>query len=92
LLRTLRDLGREVQGGTERQEREILAAWREKDVLQIVDDVDVEAFRRRAREYFADGFPFSPLYRAISSQEASPKPAGSDAVPPHDPAEREEMP
>jgi len=94
LLRTLRELGREVQAGTERQEREILAAWREKDVLQIVADVDVEAFRRRAREYFAEGFPFSSLYRAISSQEAPPKPDsdGSEVVPPRDSALREETP
>lgn len=94
LLRTLRELGREVQAGTEREDREILAAWREKEVLQIVDDVDVEAFRRRAREYFAEGFPFSSLYQTIRSQEA-PRQLGSDdgeVVPSQDSAEREEAP
>jgi TRAP-type C4-dicarboxylate transport system substrate-binding protein len=94
LLQTLCELGREVQAGTEREDREILAAWREKEVLQIVDDVDVEAFRRRAREYFAEGFPFSSLYQTISSQEA-PRQLGSDdgaVVPSQDSAEREETP
>lgn len=98
LQQAIRDLGRAVQEGTEREEREILAAWREQEVLQIVDDVDVEAFRRRAREYFADGFPFSHLYQAIISQHAAPRsgtgvalesvPGGSPAVPPHESADR----
>lgn len=94
LLRTLRALGREVQAGTEREEREILAAWRENQVLQIVDDVDVEAFRRRAREYFDEGFPFSALYQAITAQRAAP-PSNTDAetaVVPGEPADREERP
>ena len=102
LQEVIRDLGRAVREGTQREEREILAAWREKEVLQIIDDVDVEAFRRRAREYFADGFPFSALYRAITSGQAAPSPhsaAGSGAgpgaapdaaplCPPHDLADR----
>lgn len=99
LLRTLRELGREVQAGTEREEREILADWRERQVLQVVDDVDVEAFRRRAREYFEEGFPFSALYRAITALPASPPGddvgvgdgAGDGAVEPEGHAEREEL-
>jgi TRAP-type transport system periplasmic protein len=71
LQRTIRELGLEVRDGTLRDEREILNRWREEGVLQVVDDVDRDAFRSRARQYFATGFPFSRLYQTISTQEAS---------------------
>jgi TRAP-type transport system periplasmic protein len=72
LQQTIRELGLEVREGTLRDEREILNRWREEGVLQVVDDVDLDAFRSRARQYFATGFPFSRLYQTISTQEASP--------------------
>lgn len=68
LLETIQELGREVYKGTEREERELLEDWRNNGVMQIIDDVDVEAFRSRARNYFDEGFVFSELYRTISSR------------------------
>lgn len=60
------ELGRDVLVGLRQQEQELLDRWRREGPMQIIDDVDTEAFRRRAREYFADGFAFSPLYRKIT--------------------------
>ncbi|MEU0492290.1 DctP family TRAP transporter solute-binding subunit [Nocardiopsis sp. NPDC006139] len=37
----------------EEAEAETLAEWEETGAMEVVDDVDVEAFRERAREYFA---------------------------------------
>jgi TRAP-type C4-dicarboxylate transport system substrate-binding protein len=71
LRQTLRELGEDVYQGTLRDEHEILDRWRAEGVLQIVDDVDLDAFRERSRKYFATGFPFSRLYQTISSQEAA---------------------
>ena len=94
LQQTIRELGLEVREGTLRDEREILNRWREEGVLQVVDDVDLDAFRSRARQYFATGFPFSRLYQTISTQEASPPietPAdGADSQ--RAAAEREDVP
>ncbi len=60
------DLGRDVLVGIREQERELLDLWRSEGPMQVIDDVDVDAFRRRARAYFADGFAFSSLYREIT--------------------------
>lgn len=68
LQMTIRQLGREVHEGTLKQEAEILSEWRKTGTLEVIDDVDVDAFRAKARAYFASGFPFSELYEQISSE------------------------
>ncbi len=68
LQMTIRQLGREVHAGTLKQEAEILSEWRKTGTLEVIDDVDVDAFRAKARAYFASGFPFSELYEQISSK------------------------
>jgi TRAP-type C4-dicarboxylate transport system substrate-binding protein len=73
LERSVWELGKQVYEGTLRDEREILSRWRDEEVLQVIEDVDREAFRSRAREYFATGFPFSRLYQAISAWEPLPQ-------------------
>ncbi len=65
-------LGREVLIGIREQERELLDQWRREGPLEIIDDVDVDAFRRRARDYFSDGFAFSQLYREITQGPEDP--------------------
>ena len=74
LERSVWELGKQVYEGTLRDEREILSRWRDEGVLQVIDDVDRDAFRSRARQYFATGFPFSRLYQAISAWEPLPQP------------------
>jgi TRAP-type transport system periplasmic protein len=72
LAAAVRELGDEVYAGTERREREILDQWRQSGAMRIVEDVDVESFRERAREFFDQGFEFSELYRRISTQDHPP--------------------
>jgi TRAP-type transport system periplasmic protein len=67
LQRAVRELGEEVYQGTIQQEEEILEKWREQGTLEIIENVDVEAFRSRARKFFAKGFPFSELYQRIAA-------------------------
>jgi TRAP-type transport system periplasmic protein len=76
LREAIRELGGEVRDGLERSEVEILERWREGGQLTIVDDVDVEAFRDRARSRFVEGFPFSELYRRVTGAKgmAGPPP------------------
>jgi TRAP-type transport system periplasmic protein len=52
-----RAAGLEVRACIERGDEEILARWRKDGAMQIVEDVDVESFRARAREHFASGYP-----------------------------------
>ena len=35
--------------------------------FEIIEDVDVDAFRARCREYFSEGFAFSELYNRITA-------------------------
>jgi TRAP-type C4-dicarboxylate transport system substrate-binding protein len=67
LLQAVGDLGGEILTGLRSQESELLDTWRGDGTMEIIDDVDVDAFRRRANAYFAEGFPFSDLYREITS-------------------------
>jgi TRAP-type transport system periplasmic protein len=53
----------------EKGDREIVAAWRKSGQMQVVEDVEVEAFRARARERFLSGWPFSDHYRRIVERE-----------------------
>ena len=70
LLKTVRQLGEEVHRGLVEDEKRLIQQWRDDGTMQIVDDVDVDAFRNRAREFFSSGFPFSELYNRITSKTA----------------------
>lgn len=76
LLTSVGDLGAEVREGIERSEREILNRWRSRATLEVIEDLDVEAFRRRARAHFSQGFDFSELYREITADESPPQEKG----------------
>ena len=67
LLKTVRELGDEVYRGTVEDEAKLIEAWRKDGSMKIVEDVDVDAFRERARKHFAQGFAFSELYNQITS-------------------------
>ncbi|GHC94518.1 ABC transporter substrate-binding protein [Nocardiopsis terrae] len=45
----------------EEAEAEILEAWQEDGTIEVVDDVDVEAFRDQARAYFAENLDAEQL-------------------------------
>ncbi len=72
LLRSVQALGSQVVAGIEQQERELLAAWRKDGTMEIIEDVNVDAFRQRARDYFAEGFAFSELYDQIARAAEEP--------------------
>lgn len=65
-------LGLQVLDGIRREETELLNEWRRSGKVTILDDVDVEAFRRRAAQHFGQGFDFSPLYRELVTANAAP--------------------
>jgi TRAP-type C4-dicarboxylate transport system substrate-binding protein len=68
LMKTVQDLGEDVHRGIVRDEQRLIQEWRKDGTMQIVDDVDVDAFRKRAREFFSQGFAFSELYNEITSE------------------------
>lgn len=68
LLKAVQDLGEEVYRGTVEDEKRLIEEWRKDGTMQIVEDVDVDAFRLRAREHFSSGFAFSELYNRITSE------------------------
>jgi tripartite ATP-independent transporter DctP family solute receptor len=68
LLNTIRQLGEDVHRGLVEDEKKLIEQWRGDGTMQIVDDVDVDAFRVRAREYFSTGFAFSELYNRITAE------------------------
>lgn len=73
LLDSIQELGEEVYVGLINDEKRLIEQWRQEGTMEIVDDVDVEAFREQCREYFADGFEFSDVYNRITEQ-----PSGED--------------
>ncbi|MCP4782366.1 MAG: TRAP transporter substrate-binding protein DctP [Fuerstiella sp.] len=68
LLKTVQELGKEVYRGTIEDEARLIEEWRKEGAMQIVDDVDVDAFRGRAREFFSSGYAFSELYNRITAE------------------------
>jgi TRAP-type transport system periplasmic protein len=54
-----------IEEGDER----LVAQWRQNGALQIVEDVDIDAFRARARQRFGAGFDFSDLYNRIVQRD-----------------------
>lgn len=67
LVKVVQELGEEVYRGTVADEQRLIDEWREDETMQIVDDVDVGAFRVRARKHFSSGFAFSDLYNRITA-------------------------
>lgn len=73
LMKAVQDLGEEVYRGVVADEQRLIEEWRKDGTMQIVDDVDVDAFRVRAREFFSSGYAFSELYNEITSAPVSSK-------------------
>ena len=61
------ELGNEVYAGLVKDEKRLVEEWREDGTMEIIEDVDVDAFRARCREYFSEGFAFSELYNRITA-------------------------
>ncbi len=68
LTKAVQDLGKDVRRGLVEDEQRLIDEWRKDGTMEIVDDVDVNAFRKRAREYFSKGFAFSELYNEITAE------------------------
>ena len=68
LMKTVQELGEEVYRGTVEDEAKLIEEWRKEGTMQIVEDVDVDAFRVRAREFFSNGYAFSELYNRITAE------------------------
>ncbi|APZ90979.1 Neu5Ac-binding protein [Fuerstiella marisgermanici] len=68
LMKVVKELGEDVYRGTVEDEQWLIEEWRKDGTMQIVEDVDVDAFRKRAAEYFSSGYAFSELYNQITSE------------------------
>lgn len=68
---SVQELGSEVYAGIIKDETRLIEEWRKDGTMEIVDDIDVAAFRERCREYFAEGFAFSEVYNRITSETSS---------------------
>ncbi|WP_017616468.1 DctP family TRAP transporter solute-binding subunit [Nocardiopsis salina] len=54
LQEAVSDVREENRACIEESEREILAGWEADDAIEVVDDVDTDAFREQARAYFLE--------------------------------------
>lgn len=70
LMQAVQDLGKDVYRGTVEDEQRLIEEWRDDGTMQIIDDVDVAAFRKRAHEFFSTGYSFSELYNQITAEPA----------------------
>ena len=68
LMKAVHELGKDVYRGTVEDEQRLIEEWRQDGTMQIIDDVDVDAFRKRAKEFFASGYVFSELYNQITAE------------------------
>ena len=68
LLDTIQELGHEVYDGLIQDEKKLIEEWRKDGTMEIVEDVDVDAFRERCRKYFSKGFEFSDVYNRITAE------------------------
>lgn len=68
LVESIQELGNEVYDGLIHDEEKLIEQWRQDGTMEIVDDVDVDAFRKRCQTYFADGFEFSEVYKRITTE------------------------
>lgn len=69
LLEVVQELGQDVHRGTVDDEKKLIEQWRKDGTMQIIEDVDADAFRERCRQYFSKGFAFSDLYNRITREE-----------------------
>ena len=74
LMQTVQDLGEEVRLGLVNDEKRLIEEWRQDGAMEIIEDVDVQAFRSRAREFFSEGFAFSELYNQITAEPTKSPP------------------
>ena len=68
LLESVRELGDEVYRGIAADEQKLIEQWRKDGTMEIIDDVDVDAFRKRCRKHFSSGFAFSELYNRMTAE------------------------
>lgn len=52
----------------EEQEEEILETWRDEGTIEIVEDVDTEAFRERVKEKLLPQTPWEDLYLEVQAE------------------------
>ena len=69
LMKAVHELGDDVYRGTVEDEQRLIEEWRQDGTMQIIDDVDVDAFRSRAKAFFATGYVFSELYNKITADD-----------------------
>lgn len=74
LMKAVQELGKDVYRGIVEDEKRLIEEWRKNGTMQIVEDVDVDAFRARARKHFSSGFAFSELYNRITSESVEGQP------------------
>lgn len=68
LQTSIQELGDEVYAGIMKDEKKLIEQWRKDGTMQIVDNVDTEAFQQRCRTFFSKGFAFSEVYNRISAE------------------------
>lgn len=68
LLDSIKELGGDVYDGLIKDEEKLIEEWRKDGTMEIIEDVDVDAFRDRCREYFSKGFEFSDVYNRITAE------------------------
>jgi len=67
LLESIKELGKEVYDGLIKDEKKLIEEWRKEKTMQIIEDVNVDAFRERCRKHFSKGFEFSDVYNRITA-------------------------
>ncbi len=68
LLESIQELGDEVYDGLIKDEKKLIEQWRNDGTMEIIEDVDVDAFRERCRKHFSKGFEFSDVYNRITAE------------------------
>lgn len=68
LMKAVQELGDDVYRGIVADEKRLIDEWKKDGTMKIVDGVDVDAFRDRARKHFSSGFEFSELYNRITAE------------------------
>ena len=71
LLDTIRELGNEVYAGLIEDEKKLVDQWRRDGTIQIIEDVDVQAFRERCLRHFSTGFEFSDVYNRLTQERST---------------------
>ena len=65
---SIQELGDEVYDGLMKDEKKLVEEWRKDGTMEIIEDVDVDAFRERCRKHFSKGFEFSDVYNRITAE------------------------